>query len=192
MKQGVRYLVLWIVTLILAVQVVLVLYYVKPEVFSVFNRQNADLPASSVKQNDSVIVAADTSRGAPRDSTASEIAAGVVAVTSSASESAPNVLVSSSRDSLKALSERLQAEIRKEASLEQKLATQNVSADSARTKELKGMAKMLESMSAEDAARILQNLKVTEAKKVLMAVKKKQAGKILSAMEPRIAARMMR
>jgi len=192
MKQGVRYLVLWIVTLILAVQVVLVLYFVKPEVFSVLNRQNSDLPARSAKQTDSVISVADTSRVAPRDSTASEIAASVVAATSSVSESAPSVVVSSSRDSLKALSERLQAEIRKEASLEQKLATQNISADSARTKEIKGMAKMLESMSAEDAARILQNLKVAKAKKVLMAVKKKQAGKILSAMEPRIAARMMR
>ena len=75
---------------------------------------------------------------------------------------------------------------------EQKLTSQNAAVDSTRAKEIKGMAKMLESMSAEDAARILQNLKLDEAKKVLMAVKKKQAGKILSAMEPRLAARMIR
>ena len=178
MKPAMTYLVIWIVTLVLAVQVVLVLYFLKPEVFSVVNRPVADQPARPAKETDSLVAKADTLRFEKTDSTVSEIAT--------------HVVVSSSDDSLKALSERLEAEIRKEASLQQKLTSQNAAVDSTRAKEIKGMAKMLESMSAEDAARILQNLKLDEAKKVLMAVKKKQAGKILSAMEPRLAARMIR
>lgn len=178
MKPLMAYLVLWVVTLVLAVQVILVLYFLKPEVFSLVNHPVADQLANPVKHADSLLAAVDTLHGGQKDTTVSEKATPAVDV--------------ASEDSLKTLSERLNAEILKEASLEQKLAAQNGSVDSAQTKEIKGMAKMLESMSAEDAARILQELKLNEAKKVLMAVKKKQAGKILSAMEPRLAARMIR
>ena len=102
-----------------------------------------------------------------------------------------SVTINSSDDSLKAMAARLEAEVRKEAVLEQKLAAQHAVADSAEAKQIKGIAKLIESMGAEDAARLLQNLKLSQAKQVLLAVKKKQAGKILSAMEPRLAARMI-
>ena len=178
MKQMIPYVVLSLITLVLAAQVVLVLYFVKPEVFALVNPAAGHLRAESPKQTDSLVSALDTSGVSRRDSISQDNVA--------------RVTVESSKDSLKALAARLEEETRRATTLEQKLATQNSSADSARAKELKGMAKMMESMSAEDAARILQNLKIVEAKKVLMSVKKKQAGKILSAMEPRVAARMMR
>jgi flagellar motility protein MotE (MotC chaperone) len=65
------------------------------------------------------------------------------------------------------------------------------SADSARQKQKKDFAKMIEAMSAEDAARILQKMDDADVRTVLMAVKKRQAGKILGALEPSRAARMM-
>jgi hypothetical protein len=178
MKPVMKYLVVWIVTLVLAVQVILVLYYVKPELFSVMNPPAAVAAPVSVKRADSLVAPVDTIRVEQKDS--------------AISESPSPVIVTASDDSLKALSAKLEAEMRKEASLEKKLATQNAAADSTHAKEIKGKAKLIELMSPEDAAKLLQNLKLAEAKQVLMAVKKKQAGKILSAMEPRIAARMMR
>lgn len=178
MKPALKYLVVWIGTLVLAAQVVLVLYYVKPDVFWAVNPPAANPAPASVKQVDSLVAAVDTIRAEQKDSVISETPS--------------PVNITSSDDTLKALSAKLQAEIQKETLLEKKLAVQNASADSMHTKEIKGKAKLLELMSPEDAARLLQNLKLNEAKQVLMAVKKKQAGKILSAMEPRLAARMIR
>jgi flagellar motility protein MotE (MotC chaperone) len=64
--------------------------------------------------------------------------------------------------------------------------------DSARAKDSKSFAKMLEGMPAEQAVRILKGLDDREVKAVLLAVKKRQASKILSALDPERAARMMR
>jgi flagellar motility protein MotE (MotC chaperone) len=64
--------------------------------------------------------------------------------------------------------------------------------DSARAKDSKSFAKMLETMPAEQAVRILKGLDDREVKAVLLAVKKRQASKILSALDPERAARMMR
>jgi len=58
--------------------------------------------------------------------------------------------------------------------------------------EKKSMAKILESMPAENAARILKDLSDREVKELLLAVKKRQAAKILAALEPDRAARIMR
>jgi len=64
--------------------------------------------------------------------------------------------------------------------------------DSARAKDSKSFAKMLEAMPAEQAVRILKGLDDREVRAVLLAVKKRQASKILSALDPERAARMMR
>jgi len=178
MKPALTYLVLWIVTLVLAVQVVLILYYLKPEAFSVLNSAPPVQAVSQPSPVDSSITKIDSVRGEPKDSVSSEVKQAVV--------------VSTSNDSLKVLSDRLNAEVQKEELLEKKVVSQTTADDSAHAKEIKGTAKLLESMSPENAARILQNLKLSEARKVLMAVKKKQAGKILSAMEPKLAAKMLR
>jgi len=177
MKQAMKYLIVWIVTLVLAAQVALVLYYEKPELFSLLNPPAAPPAPVSTKRTDSLVAAFDTVRVEQKDS--------------AISESPSPVVVTASDDTLRALSAKLEIEIRKEVSLEKKLAAQNAAADSTHAKEIKGRAKLIELMSPDDAARLLQNLKLADAKQVLMAVKKKQAGKILSAMEPRLAARMM-
>lgn len=177
MKPAMKYLVVWIVTLVLAVQVVLVLYYVKPEVFSMLNPSAAASAPVTVKRADSLVAEVDTIRAEQKDS--------------SSSISTSPVMMTASDDTLKALAAKLEVEIRKEASLEQKLTAHNAAADSIHAKEIKGKAKLIELMSPEDAARLLKNLQLNVAKEVLMAVKKKQAGKILSAMEPRLAARMI-
>ena len=66
MKPAVKYLVVWAATLVLAVQVALVLYYVKPELFQALNPSvpvPAAVPAAaSGKQTDSLIAAIDTAR----------------------------------------------------------------------------------------------------------------------------------
>ncbi len=64
--------------------------------------------------------------------------------------------------------------------------------DSARAKDSKSFAKMLEGMPADQAVRILKGLDDREVKAVLLTVKKRQAAKILSALDPERAARMMR
>ena len=64
--------------------------------------------------------------------------------------------------------------------------------ESARATERKSMAKVLESMQAENAARILKDLTDSEVKEILLVVKKRQAAKILTALEPDRAARIMR
>jgi flagellar motility protein MotE (MotC chaperone) len=71
-------------------------------------------------------------------------------------------------------------------------AARTTASDSARAKESKSFAKMLESMPAEQAVRILKGLDDGEVKSVLLSVKKRQAAKILSALDPDRAARMMR
>jgi hypothetical protein len=65
-------------------------------------------------------------------------------------------------------------------------------ADSARTSERRAMAKVFDTMQAENAARILSELPDSEVKEILLAVKKRQAAKILAALDPGRAARILR
>jgi flagellar motility protein MotE (MotC chaperone) len=180
MKQVLTYVVLFFVTLLLAVQAVLILFAVKPAAFSILTApaERSSRVAVGVSANPLHNESAGTQTEARRDSLLLD--------------SLQLARATSEDDSIRILHDRLEVEIRKAAQLEQKLASQSSSADSSRTKERKGIAKMLESMSAEDAARILKTLTTGEAKKVLMLVKKRQAGKILSAMEPQRAASMMK
>jgi hypothetical protein len=56
----------------------------------------------------------------------------------------------------------------------------------------KAIAKILESMQAENAARILKDLSDSEVKELLLVVKKRQAAKILAQLPPERAARIIR
>lgn len=181
MKQVLTYVVLFFVTLLLAVQAVLLLFVVKPEAFTILTGTPAakgSTVLAALSYDSLHKIMPDSLREALRNSLLLD--------------SLQLARATSEVDSIKILHDRLEVEIQKAAQLEQKLTSQSSSVDGARAKERKGIAKMLESMSAEDAARILKNMKTDEAKKVLMVVKKRQAGKILSAMEPQLAAKMMR
>lgn len=180
MKQVLTFVVLSFATLFLAAMVMLLLFFVKPEAFSIFTGSSAinSLPRVVISNDSLQTTTADNLLKVQRDSLLLD--------------TLQRVRSTQDDDSLKILRDRLEAEMQKVAQLQQKLLLQSSPADSAHAKERKGIAKMLESMSAEDAARVLKNLKIDEAKKVLMVVKKRQAGKILSAMEPRLAAKMMK
>jgi hypothetical protein len=67
-----------------------------------------------------------------------------------------------------------------------------VKPEPAKSAERNSMAKVLESMQAENAARILRDMSDSEVKEILLVVKKRQAAKILAALEPDRAARIMR
>lgn len=181
MKQVLTYVVLFLATLLLAAQVMLLLFVLKPGAFTIL----AGTPAAK----GSTVLAAltfDSLRSIMPDSLREALRDSLLL------DSLQLARATSGVDSIKLLHDRLEVEIQRAAQLEQRLTSQSASADSSRAKERKGIAKMLESMSPEDAARILKNMKTDEARKVLMTVKKRQAGKILSAMEPRLAAKMMR
>jgi flagellar motility protein MotE (MotC chaperone) len=64
--------------------------------------------------------------------------------------------------------------------------------DSVRVAERRAMAKVFDTMQAENAARILNDLPDSEVKEILLAVKKRQAAKIMAALDPGRAARIMR
>ena len=95
-------------------------------------------------------------------------------------------------DSVKSLSMQLDAERSKVDELNKKLQASTTHVDSLKARETKTMAKLFESMKAEDAARILGNFSDAEAKELITAVKKRQAGKILGLLSAERAARIMR
>lgn len=64
--------------------------------------------------------------------------------------------------------------------------------DSIRAHQRRAMAKVFDTMPAENAARILNNLPDSEVKEILLAVKKRQAAKILAALDPGRAAQILR
>ena len=70
--------------------------------------------------------------------------------------------------------------------------TASAPSDSARAKDQKAFAKVLEAMQAENAARILKDLPDDEVKRILLNIKKRQAAKILASLDPERAARIMR
>jgi flagellar motility protein MotE (MotC chaperone) len=59
-------------------------------------------------------------------------------------------------------------------------------------KERKAMAKMLESMAADNVVRLLQGMSDEEVKELLLSLKTKQAAKILAALDPDRAAKLIR
>jgi len=60
------------------------------------------------------------------------------------------------------------------------------------TQEMQTMAKMLESMSPEDAARILQSTTDKEVREAILLVNRRQAARIMSLLDPDRAARIMK
>jgi flagellar motility protein MotE (MotC chaperone) len=64
--------------------------------------------------------------------------------------------------------------------------------DTAAKQDWKSTAKLIESMSAEEACKILKEMNDTDVKQVLGKVKKRQAGKILAALDPSRAAKLLR
>ena len=77
-------------------------------------------------------------------------------------------------------------------SLKHQLQVRKVKLDSTRQMDWKATAKLLESMSADEASKILKQMKDTDVKQVLAKVKKKQAGKLLATLDPARAAKLLR
>jgi len=177
-KQVIPYLVVSTFTLVLAVLVVFLIYSLRGDVTN-------GIKTPSPAEKPEVAVNADSAVSRPDSTNATK-------TDSLPPDSTAFIATERAEDSLRVILEKLQQETAKAALLEQRLAAQTGGSDSLHEKKVKNIAKMLETMSAEDAAKILKNLEMSEAKEVLMSVKKKQAGKILSALEPRYAARMMR
>ena len=94
-------------------------------------------------------------------------------------------------DTLNEMRRQLAAEQARTQELNRRMTSQAQAVDSAREQQRRNFAKMIEAMSAEDAARVLQNMDDSDIRTVLMAVKKRQAGKILGALEPRRVAKLM-
>jgi flagellar motility protein MotE (MotC chaperone) len=95
-------------------------------------------------------------------------------------------------DSVKNLSSQLDAQRSLVDELNKKLQAAVIHSDSVKARETKNMAKLFESMKAEDAARILNNFSDEEARELIGMVKKRQAGKILGLMSAERAAKIMR
>ena len=96
------------------------------------------------------------------------------------------------RDSLALLEAQLAMEQKKVRALSSQVAADTSRSDTASTKEKKVVAKLLEAMDAQGAAKILHKLDDKEVKEILFAVKKRQAGKILGSFDPERAARIIR
>jgi hypothetical protein len=108
------------------------------------------------------------------------------------------------RDSLRSMERLLAAERARKDSLGNARAAVNartavaVKADSASgprnrdDKERKAMAKMLESMAADNVVKLLQGMSDEEVKELLLSLKTKQAAKILAALDPDRAAKLIR
>lgn len=188
MKAILPYVLLMTGTLVASLAIVGGLYFFRPQLFGVVQKP----PAAARKDSSGVrlpLALADSSRKA--DSTRT-----------GGADSLKPPLADASRlsDSIRTLQARLAEQEKTIAGLTEKTAraqksdssAKPVLSDSARAKESKSFAKMLEAMPAEQAVRILKGLDDREVKAVLLTVKKRQAAKILSALDPDRAARMMR
>jgi len=194
MKSVVPYILMMTGTLVAAVAIVFALYHLKPGLFGV-STPTADAVAkkdTTAAAPASPVAAADSSRKS--DSTATQ-----VAVTEAKSGDQVALLA----DSLHALQAAVESRDSAIARLKGRAGQEADSAaapggalqaasDSARAKQSKSFAKMIESMPAEQAVRILKGLDDREVKSILLSVKKRQAAKILSALDPDRAARMIR
>ncbi|HTR98264.1 MAG TPA: hypothetical protein VML00_00860 [Bacteroidota bacterium] len=189
MKAVIPYVLMMTGTLVAAVAIVFALYSLKPGLFGVVAPQ----PAAAVKKDTTAsahprVAAADTA--AQGDSSAAH---------APLADAKPQEGAGSLADSLQALRAAVRSRDSAIARLTGNAARQADSAaapaaasDSARAKQSKTFAKMIESMPAEQAVRILKGLDDREVKSILLSVKKRQAAKILSALDPDRAARMIR
>lgn len=77
-------------------------------------------------------------------------------------------------------------------SLKQQLQAAKPKVDTTARQDWKSTAKLIESMSADEACKILKEMNDTDVKQVLAKVKKRQAGKILAILDPARAAKLLR
>jgi len=186
MKSVVPYILMMTGTLIAALAIVFALYSLKPGLFGV--SAPAAAPVAKKDTTAAPLAAADST--GKSDSTATQ-----AAVTAAK----PGDQVARLADSLHALQAAVESRDSAIARLKgsagrgaDSTAAPEAVSDSARAKQSKSFAKMIESMPAEQAVRILKGLDDREVKSILLSVKKRQAAKILSALDPDRAARMIR
>ena len=193
MKSILPYILLMTGTLVAALAIVAGVYYLRPQLLGVAPKPAQAAPARDSAGTKSPAVAAavaqkpDSTGGKP-DSTA--LAGSPPAP---AKRDAATLLADSIRTLMGRIDEQQKVIARLSAKgVEADSLPKGTVSDSARAKESKSFAKMLEGMPAEQAVRILRGLDDREVKAVLLTVKKRQAAKILSALDPERAARMMR
>jgi hypothetical protein len=194
MKSILPYILLMTGTLFGAVAIVGGIYYVKPQLLGVVQKQ-----PQAAAHKDSTALHIDSSAAKPPDA---QPAPGADSTLTGppAPVAAKTVDPVSLADSILTLNSRIDEQKKTIARLTEKSpggaagdsAAKGLPSDSARAKESKSFAKMLEGMPAEQAVRILKGLDDREVKAVLLTVKKRQAAKILSALDPDRAARMIR
>ncbi len=122
-----------------------------------------------------------TSRGAA-DST--QIAASVT-TTDSTKAPVDTVMVAQLSTKAKVLESQVDS-LKRQLAVKPKADTASVQQD------WKSTAKLIESMSPEDATKILKEMNDYEVKQVLAKIKKRQAGKILATLDPVRAAKLLR
>jgi hypothetical protein len=185
MKSGAQYIILFGVLLLLSSGLVVGLMMLKPEIFQGFGHGDE----SSTSQVESA---------APESMQLRSVAGPTLAELRGPDTTVvagPDSLALL-KDSLRVLASQLVQERQKSEALShpkpEAQAPPPPAVDTAKAKERKGMAKVLESMPAENAAKILQDLPEDEMKELLMYVKKRQAAKILSAIDPTRASKLFR
>ncbi|MBP8975392.1 MAG: hypothetical protein KBG83_01620 [Bacteroidetes bacterium] len=168
MKTLKPYIVITVVTFVLAVATIAALMYFSPSTLSIPSAAPAD---SSALAGDSTKVKTDTTSRVSIDSVS---------------------LTVKWKDSVAVLRQELSLRDKQIAELQAQIRRNIVATDSLKTVREVQYAKLLESMPPEDAAKVLSNLKDSEVKSILLKIKTKQAGKILSALEPKRVARIMK
>ena len=96
------------------------------------------------------------------------------------------------RESIKEIEEELRIERQQNKHLISDNETLRAQLQEKMTQEMQTMAKMLESMSPEDAARILQSTTDKEVREAILLVNRRQAARIMSLLDPDRAARIMK
>jgi hypothetical protein len=96
------------------------------------------------------------------------------------------------RESMKEIEEELRIERQRNSHLISDNETLRARLDGKDTEDMRTMAKMLESMSPEDAARILQSTTDKEVREAILLVNRRQAARIMSLLDPDRAARIMK
>jgi flagellar motility protein MotE (MotC chaperone) len=167
MKQMIPFIALIFGTFVLAVGVNLAIVVIRPDLFG--KNIQAVTPADSLTERDSSGRLLDSLR----------------------LEATKLEQEKSLADSIAQMRELLAFETARARDLQEQVTVQEQRVDSVSSKKRKDFAKMIETMSAEDAARVLQNLDDEELRAVLTTIKKKQAGKIISAMDARRVAQVM-
>jgi flagellar motility protein MotE (MotC chaperone) len=181
MKQPLLYIGIFSASLLMLFQIALVLLMVKPGLF--LGKAAAENGAAgTVATPGGPDSAKNASAVKPPATTAKPPMQGAGAV--------------SPGDSLQALRDQLVAARENIARLERQMktdsATSGAESDTARMKEHKMKAKLLESMNPESAAHVLKNMDDGDVRSIIMLVKKRQAGKILAMFDPERAAKIMK